>query len=84
MIPAHNTSVCKYWKILFYPSKTDTGTFCRGSTGIDTDAQYPKFDTSVLVFPVFYSIIILWLCKFNNFVPFISLETSILRLRRLD
>ena len=41
----NNTSVCKYWKILFYPSNTDTGTFYGGSTDIDTDAQYPKFNT---------------------------------------
>ena len=83
-LTVNNTSVCKYWKILFYPPNTDTGTFHRGSTDIDTDAQYPKFNTNMLVFPVFFSIIILWLCKFNNYVPFISLETSIVRLRRLD
>ena len=34
----NNTSICKYWKILFYPSNTDTGTFYGGSTDIDTDA----------------------------------------------
>ena len=34
----HNTSVHKYWKILFYPSNTDTGTFYGGSTDIDTVA----------------------------------------------
>ena len=55
----NNTSVCKYWKILFYPSNTDTGTFYGGSTDIDTDAQYPKYSTDILVFPVFYSISIL-------------------------
>ena len=55
----NNTSVPKYWKILFYPPNTDTGTFYRGSTDIDTDAQYPKFNTDILVFPVFYSISIL-------------------------
>ena len=55
----NNTSVCKYWKILFYPSNTDTGTFYGGSTDIDTDAQYPKFNTDILVLPVFYSISIL-------------------------
>ena len=52
----NNTSVRKYWKILFYPSNTDTWTFYGGSTDIDTDAQYPKFDIEILVFPVFYSI----------------------------
>ena len=60
--PVNNTSVCKYWKILFYPPNTDTGTFYGGSTDIDTDAQYPKFNTDILVFPVFSSIIILC-CK---------------------
>ena len=55
----HNTSVRKYWKILFYPPNTDTGTFYGGSTDIDTDAQYPKFNTDILVFPVFYTISIL-------------------------
>ena len=57
----NNTSVRKYWKILFYPPNTDTGTFYGGSTDIDTDAQYPKFNTEILVFPVFYSISILCL-----------------------
>ena len=55
------TSVRKYWKILFYPSNTDTGTFYGGSTDIDTDAQYPKYSTDILVFLVFYSISILCL-----------------------
>ena len=55
----NNTSVCKYWKIPFYPSNSDTGTFYRGSTDIDTDAQYEKFNTDKLVFPVFSSISIL-------------------------
>ena len=55
----NNTSVRKYWKILFYPPNTDTGTFYGGSADIDTDAQYPKFNTEILVFPVFYSISIL-------------------------
>ena len=50
--PVNNTSVCKYWKILFYPPNTDTWTFYGGSTDIDTDAQYPKFNTDILVFPV--------------------------------
>ena len=59
LVPVNNTSVCEYWKILFYPSNTDTGTFYEGSTDIDTDAQYSKFDTEILVFPVFYSISIL-------------------------
>ena len=60
-IPVNNTSVCKYWKILFYPPNTDTatGTFYGGYTGIDTDPQYPKFNTDILVFPVFSSISIL-------------------------
>ena len=57
----NNTSVCKYWKILLYPPNTDTGTFYGCSTDIDTDAQYPKFHTDILVFPVFYSISILCL-----------------------
>ena len=52
----NNTSVCKYWKILLYPTNTDTVTFYGGSTDIDTDAQYPKFNTDILVLPVFYSI----------------------------
>ena len=43
----NNTSVRKYWKILFYPPNTDTGTFYGGSTDIDTDAQYPKLNTDV-------------------------------------
>ena len=55
----NNTSVCKYWKILFYHSNTDTGTFCGGSTDINTDAQYPKCSTDILVSPVFNSISIL-------------------------
>ena len=58
-LPVNNTSVCKYWKILFYPSNTDTGSFYGVSTDIDTDAQYPKCSTDILVFPVFYSISIL-------------------------
>ena len=60
LLPVNNTSVCKYWKILFYPPNTDTGTFYGGSTDIDTDAQYPKFNTDILVLPVFYSISILY------------------------
>ena len=48
--PVNNTSVRKYWKILFYPPNTDTGTFYRGSTDIDTDAQYPKLNTDTLLF----------------------------------
>ena len=52
--PVNNTSVREYWKILFYPPNTDTGTFYGGSTDIDTDAKYQKFNTDVLVFPVFY------------------------------
>ena len=56
LLPVNNTSVCKYWKILFYTPNTDAGTFYGGSTDIDTDAQYPKFNTDILVFPVFYSI----------------------------
>ena len=59
MVPVNNNSVPKYWKILFYPPNTDTGTFYRGSTDIDTDSQYPKFNTEILIFPVFYSISIL-------------------------
>ena len=57
----NNTLVRKYWKILFYPPNTDTGTFYGGSTDNDTDAQYTKFNTDILVFPVFYSISILCL-----------------------
>ena len=48
--PVNNTSVRKYWNILFYPSNTDTGTFYGGSTDIDTDAQYPNYNTEILVF----------------------------------
>ena len=55
----NNTSVYKYWKILFYSPNTDTGTFEENSTDIDTDAQYTKFNTDILVLPVFYSISIL-------------------------
>ena len=55
----NNTSVYKYWKILFYSSNTDTGTFYGSSTDIDTDAQLPKCSTDILVFPVFCSISIL-------------------------
>ena len=62
--PVNNTSVCKCWKILFYPSST--GTFYRGSTDIDTDAQYPKCSTDILVFPVFYSISILCFKPLND------------------
>ena len=54
--PVNNTSVRIYWKILFYPSNTNTGAFYGGSTDIDTDAQYPKYSTDILVFPVFCSI----------------------------
>ena len=43
ILPVNNTSVRKYWKILFYPPNTDTGTFYGGSTDIDTDAQYLNF-----------------------------------------
>ena len=43
----NNTSVRKYWKILFFPLNTDNGTFYGGSTDIDTDAQYPKFNTDM-------------------------------------
>ena len=43
----NNTSVSKYWKILFYPPNTDTGTFYGGSTDIDTDAKYPKCSTDI-------------------------------------
>ena len=57
--PVNNTSIRKYWKLLFYTPNTDTGTFYKISTDISTDAQYPKFDTDILVFPVFYSISIL-------------------------
>merc|ERR1712051_176982 len=64
--PVNNNSVCKYWKILFYPSNTDTGTFYRGYTDIDTDAQYPKCSTDILVFPVFYSISILCFKPLND------------------
>ena len=49
----NNTSVHKYWKILFYPPNTDTGTFYRGYTDIDTNAQYPKLNTDILVLLVF-------------------------------
>ena len=55
----NNTSVRKYWKILFYSPNTDTGTFYGGSTDIATDVQYPEFNNDILVFPVFYSISIL-------------------------
>ena len=55
----NNTSVHKYWKILFYPPNTDTGTFYKDSTDIDNDAQYTKLNTDILVFSVFSSIIIL-------------------------
>ena len=41
----NKTSVSKYWKIIFYSPNTATGTFYGGSTDIDTDAQYPKFNT---------------------------------------
>ena len=51
---------------------------------MDTDAQYPKFNTNILIFLVFSCAIILRLYKFNNYVPFISFETSIVKLRRLD
>mgnify|MGYP001173809275 CR=1 FL=1 len=30
-----------------------------GSTDIDTDAKYPKFNTDILIIPVFYTISIL-------------------------
>ena len=49
----HNISVSKYLKIPFYSPNTDTGTFYGGSTDVITDAQYPKFNTDTLVFPVF-------------------------------
>ena len=56
----NTTPVRNFRHILFYPPNTDTGTFYGGSTDIDTDAQYPKFNTEILVFPVFYSISILF------------------------
>ena len=62
----NNTSVCKYWKILFYHSNTDTGKFYRGSTDIDTDVQYHKCSTDILVFPVFYSISISYFKPLND------------------
>ena len=56
----NNTSVCKYWKILFYPSSTNTGTFYGASTDINTDTQYPKFSTDICTgISIIYSIIIL-------------------------
>ena len=58
-LPVNNTSVRKYWKIPLCPPDTDNGTFNESSTDIDTDAQYPKFNTDVLVLPVFYCISIL-------------------------
>jgi hypothetical protein len=45
-------TVRKYCKIPFYP-----WTFYGGSTDIKTDAQYPKFNTDILVFPVFNIVI---------------------------
>ena len=58
-IQVNNTAVFRYWKIPFYSPNTDTGTFYGGSTDIDTDAQYPKCNTDILVLLVFYSITIL-------------------------
>ena len=57
----NNTTACKHWKILFYPPNT----FYGGSTDIDTDAQYQKYSTDILVFPVCYSISI------SHFIPLI-------------
>ena len=47
MVPVNNTSVCKYWIILFYPPNTDIGTFYGGSTDIDTNVQYLKFNNDI-------------------------------------
>ena len=58
-LPVNNTSVRKYWKILFYSPNTDTGTFYGDSTDIDTDDQYPNFNTDILILPLFYSFSIL-------------------------
>ena len=76
----NNTSVCKYWKILLYHPNTDTGTFYGGSTDIDTDAQYPKSDTDILVFSVFY--IPQLYCKFvvaDGKVIFLRIQYDIFR-----
>ena len=62
----NNTSVYKYWKILFYSPNTDTGTFEENSTDIDTDAQYTKLNTDILVFSVFSSISILCFKKLSK------------------
>ena len=37
-LAVNNISVCKDYEILFYCPNTDTATFYRGSTDIDTDA----------------------------------------------
>ena len=52
----HNTSVRKYWKIPFYPSNTDTGTFYGGSTDIDTDVQYHYFMLQTIFWHLLFKI----------------------------
>ena len=62
----NNTLVHKYWKILLKPPNTDTGTFYKDSTDIDTDAQYTKLNTDILVFSVLSSISILCFQKLSK------------------
>ena len=41
-------SVLGYWKISFYPLNTDTASFYRLDTDIDTEVNYPKVHTEIL------------------------------------
>ena len=41
-------SVLGYWKVSFYPLNTDTDSFYRVDTDIDTEVNYPKFYTEIL------------------------------------
>ena len=81
LLSVNNISVRKYWKILFYPPNTDTGTFYRGSTDFDTDAQYPKFNTDILVFPLFYTTSILCFKALIDYYTWMSISVSWLMLK---
>jgi hypothetical protein len=60
----NNTSVHKYWKILFYPPNTDTGTFYKDSTDIDTDAKDTK--KIILIYWYFQYFTVSVFCVLNH------------------
>ena len=46
--PVISTSVFGYWKVSFYPPNTDSDSFYKVDTDIDTEANYSKFHTEIL------------------------------------